>query len=202
MTEIKNRLKIYILYFLEYLKNTTIVTIIKSRFIKPKIDKEIERKRAICLGCEYNSNNLRRLSIFKSFLSSLSDFYSWITGNKKVDVLGNCTACKSCSIYYKSIWENICPHPEGDKWQNKQTILKFSLPNCKPCVYLSKQMESLDLGEYNLQEVNVNEQRDIADKYNIKSVPVIVVLDVAGNETTRFRNIVKLKEYIEENGSK
>ena len=49
-------------------------------------------------------------------------------------------------------------------------------------MYLSKQIESLDLSEYNLQEVNVNEQRDIADKYNIKSVPVIVVLDVVGNE--------------------
>ena len=194
---IKHNSKIYEVPFLQQLENTTIVTIIKSRFIKPKIDKEIERKRAICLGCEYNSNNLRRLSIFKSFLSSLSDFYSWITGNKKLDVLGICTACTGCSIYYKTIYEKICPHPEGDKWQNKQTILKFSLPNCKPCVYLSEYMKKLDLSNYNLQEVNVNEQRDIADKYNIKSVPVIVVLDVAGNEKIRFRNIVKLKEFLE-----
>ena len=198
MIEVKNRLKIYILYFLEYLKNTTIITIIKSRFIKPKIDKEIERKRAICLGCEYNSNNLRRLSIFKSFLSSLSDFYSWVTGNKKVDVLGVCNIC-SCSLYFKTLFNSEkCEYPSGSRWETKQTILKFSLPNCKPCIYLSKQMESLDLTKYNLQEINVNEQRDIADKYNIKSVPVIVVLDVAGNETTRFRNIVKLKEFLEQ----
>ena len=199
---IKHNSKIYEVPFLQQLENTTIVTIIKSRFIKPKIDKEIERKRAICLGCEYNSNNLRRLSIFKSFLSSLSDFYSWITGNKKVDVLGVCNIC-SCSLYFKTMFNSEkCEYPGGSRWQNKQTILKFSLPNCKPCVYLLKQMESLDLSNHNLQEINVNEQRDIADKYNIKSVPVIVILDVAGNETTRFRNIVKLKEFLEENGSK
>lgn len=199
MTDVKLKLiklKIYILYYLEYLENTTLFTIIKSRFIKPKEDNEIERKRAICSGCKYNSNNSRKKFSYKFFLTSLSDFYSFITGNRKVDNLGSCNSC-GCSVYYKSIYEDVCPAPEGDKWQNKQTILKFSLPNCKPCVYLSKQMESLDLIEYNLQEVNVNEQRDIADKYNIKSVPVIVALDVAGKETARFRNIVKLKEFLE-----
>lgn len=104
-----------------------IYTIIKSRLQKPKTDKEIERKRAICLGCEFNSNNLRKLSTYKLFLASLSDFYSWITGNKEEDNLGVCTACSSCSIFYKSQFELECPHPEGDKWKimnTKESLLE------------------------------------------------------------------------------
>ena len=97
-------------------------TIIKSRLQKPRIDKEIERKRAICLGCEFNSNNLRKLSTYKLFLTSLSDFYSFavrkektatelkkslsnlysrIAGKKEEDNLGDCDLC-GCSIFYKS----------------------------------------------------------------------------------------------------
>lgn len=96
-------------------------TIIKSRLKKPKTDKEIERKRAICLGCEFNSNNLRKLSAYKLFLASLSDFYSWITGNKEEDNLGVCTVCL-CSLYYKTQTNSEkCEHPQGDKWnQNKK----------------------------------------------------------------------------------
>ena len=92
-------------------------TIIKSRFTKPKESKEIKRRREICLGCEYNSNNISKLSTYKSFLASLSTFYSWITGNKDEDTLGNCTACESCSVYYKTSYEKDCPHPKGDKWK-------------------------------------------------------------------------------------
>ena len=91
-------------------------TIIKSRFTKPKESKEIKRRREICLGCEYNSNNISKLSTYKSFLASLSTFYSSITGNKDEDTLGNCGVC-GCSVYYKSLLEDECPHPKGDKWK-------------------------------------------------------------------------------------
>ena len=92
-------------------------TIIKSRFTKPKESKEIKRRREICLGCEYNSNNISKLSTYKSFLASLSAFYSWITGNKDEDTLGNCTAC-SCSIFFKSSEKyEDCVKGKGDKWE-------------------------------------------------------------------------------------
>ena len=91
-------------------------TIIKSRFTKPKESKEIKRRREICLGCEYNSNNISKLSTYKSFLASLSAFYSWITGNKDEDTLGNCGFC-GFSVDYKSLQEEERPHPKGDKWK-------------------------------------------------------------------------------------
>lgn len=93
-----------------------LILILKSRFTKPKTDKEIERKRAICSGCEFNSNNLSKPSVYKLFLILLSDFYSWITGNKKEDNLGNCNIC-TCSIFYSTIYESEEHCPKG-KWKN------------------------------------------------------------------------------------
>lgn len=93
-----------------------LITIIKSRLTKPKTDKEIERKRAICASCEYNSKNMENISIYKKALKSLSDFYSRITGNADEDNLGNCTFCNSCSIFYKSLLEDRCSDTMN-KWK-------------------------------------------------------------------------------------
>lgn len=97
-----------------------IITIIKSRLTKPRTDKEIERKRAICASCEYNTKNMEKISLYKRVLKSLSDFYSWVMNKKDEDNLGNCEACSSCSIFYKSIYETECPHPKTDKWKNNK----------------------------------------------------------------------------------
>jgi len=54
----------------------------------------------------------------KKFLIRLSNFYSLITGQKHKDKFGNCTACDSCSIYYKARegeWEN-CPENKWKLW--------------------------------------------------------------------------------------
>lgn len=95
-----------------------IQTIVLSRLKKPKTTALVEYKREICKKCEYNTLNLEYIPPFKRFIKKLSDFYSWITGNSEVDVLGNCTACAVCSLYYKTRDEDECPHPEGDKWKS------------------------------------------------------------------------------------
>lgn len=94
-----------------------LITIITSRFTKPKEDKETERKRKICRSCEFNSLNSVKIKLSKRILIKMSDFYSWITGKGEEDNLHNCTACESCSIYYKTLYEDHCPHPKGDKWK-------------------------------------------------------------------------------------
>jgi hypothetical protein len=94
-------------------------TILQSRFKKTNESDDVERKRAICKKCEYNSLNLQKIEFKKRALIKLSDFYSWITGNKKKDNLGNCTSCDSCSILYKTVDEQYCPHPTEDKWKTK-----------------------------------------------------------------------------------
>lgn len=75
-------------------------------------------------------------------------------------------------------------------------ILKFSLPTCKPCVTIAEQMKELDLPNFEIQEVNLKADKELGDKYNIRSVPTLVVLDEQENEIARIRNIVQLKDFI------
>ena len=78
-------------------------------------------------------------------------------------------------------------------------ILKFGLPTCRPCVELSKRMETLDLSNYEVEEVTLNKDvysKQLGNKYNIKSVPTLVVVDSDGNEIKRIRNIVQLKDFL------
>jgi len=92
-----------------------LITIIKSRFTKPKEDKETERKRKICKSCEFNSLNARKIKLGKKVLIKLSDFYSWISGKKEEDNLGSCTAC-GCSIYFKLLMSSEGEDCVKGKW--------------------------------------------------------------------------------------
>lgn len=92
--------------------------IILSRIKKTKTNNLVEQKRDICKYCEYNTINIEKIPLNKLILKRLSDFYSFVTGNSDVDVLGNCVACETCSVYYKSRDEEDCPHPDGDKWKS------------------------------------------------------------------------------------
>ena len=103
--------------------------IISSRLKKTKTSGLVEYRREICKICEYNTLNLEYISPIKLVIKALSDFYSWITGNSEVDVLGNCSACEMCSIYYKSRDEEECSHPDGDKWKS------IYIPNKKQKIY-------------------------------------------------------------------
>jgi len=92
--------------------------IVKSRFKKDNIEPFVVERRKECAKCEYNSLNAQKVPYFKRVLIMLSDFYSFITGNKEEDSLGNCLACEACSIYYKSAEElEDC---KLGKWKSRQ----------------------------------------------------------------------------------
>jgi hypothetical protein len=91
-----------------------IKTIILSRFKKENQAEWIEVRRKECKACPFNSKNQTRVQFKKSVLIWLSDFYSFVTFNRNKDNLGNCTACESCSIYYKTSEKyEYCP---DEKW--------------------------------------------------------------------------------------
>lgn len=94
----------------------TIIKIIKSRFTKPKTDKEIERKKNICKNCEFNSLNAEKIEFKKKLLKKLSDFYSLIAGKKEEDNLGLCTVC-GCSVYYKILMSEDGEDCLKGKWK-------------------------------------------------------------------------------------
>ena len=92
--------------------------IIMSRWRKENKTEEVFNKRIVCSTCEYNSLNMYKVPLKKRILKNLSDLYSFICGKLDDDNLGNCTVCESCSIFFKSQDEQICPHPLGDKWKS------------------------------------------------------------------------------------
>lgn len=93
--------------------------IVKSRFRKDNnndIEDWILDRRKQCKVCKYNTKNLHNLPLKKQIVKWFSDFYSFITGNKDKDILGNCSACEMCSIYYKT--KEIDEYCPKEKWKD------------------------------------------------------------------------------------
>lgn len=89
--------------------------IILSRFKNNNEEEWVKKRRVTCLECKYNSLNASNKTLVHYFLAALSKFYSTLTFRKKDDTLGNCLACESCSIFFKSAEEDeTCPK---NKWK-------------------------------------------------------------------------------------
>lgn len=80
-------------------------------------------------------------------------------------------------------------------------VLKFYATWCEPCKMLSRIMEDCkDKITLPVEEINIEEDLDTAIKYGVRSVPVMVVVDEAGNELRRQVGMVmedKLLEFIQ-----
>lgn len=64
---------------------------------------------------------------------------------------------------------------------------------------LSNTLEDVDLSGYEFVEIDVDQQRDTAMKYNIRGVPVLVIEDDNGNELRRTvgnKNKTQLLEFL------
>lgn len=78
-------------------------------------------------------------------------------------------------------------------------ILKFGLPTCRPCTVLTEQMKTIDLASFEVEEVKLRENKaskELGDKYNIKSVPTLVILNDMGDEIERVRNSAQLELFL------
>lgn len=89
-----------------------IKTIVLSRITKPKTDKWIKDRRNKCNVCPFNTKNMEKVPLKIKIIKALSDFYTWITFNKKTE-LGNCSLC-GCDIYYKT--ETKIEKCEDNQW--------------------------------------------------------------------------------------
>ena len=64
---------------------------------------------------------------------------------------------------------------------------------------LANTLEDFDLSGYAFVEIDVDQQRDTAMKYNIRGVPVLVIEDDNGNELRRTvgnKNKTQLQEFL------
>ena len=72
--------------------------------------------------------------------------------------------------------------------------LYFSAPWCNPCKMLSPVMEQVS-NTIPVNKINVDEQPDFAQKYGIRSVPTVVLLE-GGQEVKRHIGVKNLNEYL------
>ena len=62
-------------------------------------------------------------------------------------------------------------------------ILKFFGSWCNPCKALSKNLEDAGIEH---KSIDIDENEELTEKYNVMSVPTIVILDEDDNEVGRF----------------
>lgn len=63
-------------------------------------------------------------------------------------------------------------------------LLYFSAPWCGPCRQLGPIMDEVSQ-QMPVQKINVDDNPDLASKYNIRNVPTVVALGNSGEEISR-----------------
>lgn len=54
-------------------------------------------------------------------------------------------------------------------------IMKFSAPWCGPCRQLAKNLEPFKHNGIVIEEVDIDEQPELASKYNVMSIPTLIL---------------------------
>ena len=72
--------------------------------------------------------------------------------------------------------------------------LYFSAPWCSPCKMLSPVMEQVG-NTIPVKKINVDEQSDLAQRYGIRSVPTVVLLENQ-IEVKRIIGVKPMNEYL------
>ena len=78
------------------------------------------------------------------------------------------------------------------------TIKKFSRPGCRPCAALANYLGDIDLfvAGATLENIDITEQPEVIDKYNLNSVPVLV-FERNGVEVGRIVGLAGTEEILE-----
>lgn len=78
-------------------------------------------------------------------------------------------------------------------------ILKFTASWCSPCKMLSKVFEDIDSTSIpEVQSIDTDQEYQLSQKYNVRGVPTLVLIDDEGKELKRmsgYQNKEKILEF-------
>ena len=77
-------------------------------------------------------------------------------------------------------------------------VLKFSANWCGPCQMLGQTLKNIEDNVIPIREIDIDEDLDTAAKFNIRSVPTMIMLE-NGNEIKRVSGalpLAKVKEFL------
>ncbi len=83
----------------------------------------------------------------------------------------------------------------------KPTIIDFNASWCAPCKHMEPIFRKLanEYGDkYNFVSIDIDENKELADKYNIQSIPAFIFLDESGKEGNRIIGRIAETELREE----
>ena len=77
-------------------------------------------------------------------------------------------------------------------------ILYFSAPWCGPWKVMSPLVEEMEKqGKITVKKVNIDYDAQLPQKYNIKSIPTMVLTDLSGNEIKRHTGSMSEQQILE-----
>lgn len=75
-------------------------------------------------------------------------------------------------------------------------LLKFHATYCAPCKMLNTIIESTDKDLIQVENVDIEAQREVAMKFGIRSIPTCIIVDSEGNEVRRKVGMMSEQEYV------
>ena len=75
-------------------------------------------------------------------------------------------------------------------------LLKFGAGWCSPCKMLTAIIDNVDL-PYEIDNIDIDDQFELAQQYNIRGVPTLVLIDDVGNELKRNVGMITRDKLLE-----
>ena len=85
------------------------------------------------------------------------------------------------------------PLARTEAMTNLPKLWDFWATWCPPCKELKPTIEALEkeyAGKIEIKSINVDESKDLAQKFKVQAIPTLVFLDAKGNELSRIVGLV------------